>query len=153
GIFIIAIKATTDLFLPIVGGATFLIICAVVAISYRKLNIAAWLLFLFPAMAAVAGLKGWGYMSTGGTILCYFSVLFGAIVLPKKVLPFLPFGMVIIFGYMAFHVGPNGPTVTPLDGAAPGPMSQTIEITILSSILFGLGYYLLNEFETRRNQL
>jgi putative methionine-R-sulfoxide reductase with GAF domain len=153
GLFILASKQTTGFFIPIVVGSNVVILGAAIAVSYRKLDLAAALLFLFPVMAAVAALFSWGYLSTAGIIMCYFSVLFGAIVLPRKALPFLPIGMIVVYGFVAFHVGPRGSVATPEDVGTIGPMAQTIEIAILSSVFFGLGYYLLNEFEKRRRQL
>ncbi|MEO8392431.1 MAG: ATP-binding protein [Chloroflexota bacterium] len=139
--------------LPILGGMGIVVIAAALAIVTRRLNLAAFLLFLFPVVAAIGSLLSSGYLSTAGIVMSYFAVLFGAIVLPRRVTPFLPIGMIVIYGLIAFNVGQNGPLPEVPDPRLPGPMSQTMEVAILSSLFFGIGYYLLNEFENRRQEL
>ena len=69
-----------------------------------------------------------------------------------RVTRFLPFGMIIIYGIIAFNVGPFGPP-TPYDKLATGPFRRRWKWAILSTLFFGIGYYLLNEFENRRQEL
>lgn len=121
----------------------------VIAVLLNKIKIAAVLVFLFPVFAAVVSLSTWGYLSTAGIVLSYFAVLFGAVILSRRVTLFLPIGMVVIYGLIAFSAGPNGPKAVVI----PGPLEQTVEIAVLSGIFFGLGYYLLQEFEQRRERL
>src|ERR1700690_2856256 len=59
GLFIVASKQTTGFFIPIIVGSNLVILSAAIAVSYRRLNLAAWLLFLFPVMASVAAFFSW----------------------------------------------------------------------------------------------
>jgi signal transduction histidine kinase len=133
----------------IVFGISLIMGASVVAVAFNRINIAALLVFMFPVAAAIVALYIWGYLSTAGIVLCYFSVLFGAIVLSRRLTIFLPFGMIIIYGLIAKAAGPNGSATS----APAGPIQQTVEMAILTLIFFGLGYYLLNEFEHRRVRL
>ena len=140
----------TDI-LPIIAAMGVVICGSALAITRQKLDLAATLLFLFPVVAAVGSLASSGYLSTAGIVMSYFSVLFGAIVLSRSITPFLPIAMIIIYGIIAFHVGPNSATPDP-DGTSKA-MFQTIEMALLSTLFFGIGYYMLNEFEKRRLEL
>src|SRR4051812_46362316 len=139
--------------LPILGGMGVVVVLAALAVGTHRLDLAAFLLFLFPVVAAIGSLLSSGYLSTAGIVMSYFAVLFGAIVLPRRVTPFLPIGMIVLYGLIAFNVGQNGPLPEVPDPRLPGPFSQTMEVAILSSLFFGIGYYLLNEFENRRREL
>ncbi|HVU09934.1 MAG TPA: histidine kinase dimerization/phospho-acceptor domain-containing protein, partial [Phototrophicaceae bacterium] len=144
----------TSLFAPTIASALLVVIGAAVAVSYQKLNLAAWLLLLFPIMLAAGSLVSWGYESTAGTVMCYMTVLLGAVILPRRVINYLPIGMIVLFGLVAAQIGPHGPTPTPADVAdGSSPMIQTLEIAVLSIMFFGIAYYLLNEFESRREEL
>ena len=138
---------------PILLGMGVIILAAALAVGSGRLNAAAVLLFLFPVVAAIGSLLSSGYLSTAGIVMSYFAVLFGAIVLPRRVTGFLPIGMIVIYGLLAFNVGQNGPLPEVPDPRLPGPFSQTMEVAILSTLFFGIGYYLLNEFENRRKEL
>jgi signal transduction histidine kinase len=116
------------------------------AVERDRLDLAAFLLFLFPAVAAVGSELDSGYLSTGGLVMSLFYVLFGAVVLPRQFVRFLPFVMIIIYSAIALLVGPRGLSNTP---DAPAGF-QILEVTILSGIFFGIGYYWLTEFERRR---
>ncbi len=138
--------------LPILAGMGIVVVAAMFAVASGKLNIAALLLFLFPVVASVGSLLSSGYLSMAGIVMSYLSVLFGAIVFPRRVIRLLPLGMIIVYGIIAFNVPPFGHP-TALDATLPGPLPQTIEMAILSSLFFGIGYYWLNEFENRRQEL
>jgi len=139
--------------LPILAGMGIVVLAAALAIGTRRLDLAAFLLFLFPVVAAIGSLLSSGYLSTAGIVMSYFAVVFGAIILPRRVTIFLPIGMIVIYGLLAFNVGQNGPLPEVPDPRLPGPFSQTMEVAILSTLFFGIGYYLLNEFENRREEL
>jgi signal transduction histidine kinase len=132
----------------IIIGIGLVISASAIAVAFNRINIAALLVFMFPVIAAIGSLSTWGYLSTAGIVLSYFSVLFGAIVLSRRITTFLPVGMIIIYGLIAKSVSANGSTSVPA-----GPIQQTVEMAVLSIVFFGLGYYLLNEFEQRRQRL
>ncbi len=139
--------------LPIMAGMALVVIASAAAVGSSKLNIAALLVFLFPVVAAAGSLVSSGYLSPAGIVMSYFTVLFGAIVLSRRVTVFMPVAMIIVYGLIAVNVGPHGPVPDPIDTVSPGPIEQTVEMAVLSTVFFGLGYYLLNEFEKRRRQL
>ncbi len=152
GVVLSNIEEGKELF--IVPGMGILLIAAGIAITRQRLNLAATLLFLFPVFASVASLFSSGYWSFAGIIMAYVSVLFGAIVLPRRAAGFLPIGMIVGYAVIAFAVNARGlKSPYPPDNTFGTPVGATAEVTILSSLFFGIGYYLLNELEQRRKAL
>src|SRR5690242_15539972 len=63
--------------LPILAGMGVVVLAAALAIGTRRLDLAAFLLFLFPVVAAIGSLLSSGYLSTAGIVMSYFAVVFG----------------------------------------------------------------------------
>jgi signal transduction histidine kinase len=138
----------------IVLGMGVILVAAAVAISRHHLNLAAVLLFLFPVFASAASLLSSGYWSFAGIVTAYVSVVFGAIILPRRVMPFLLIGMIVGYALVAFVVDARGlKSPYPPDNTFGTPIGAIAEVTILSSLFFGIGYYLLTELEHRRKAL
>src|SRR5258707_348337 len=95
--------------LVIIAGMGMILAAAAFAIAHQKINLAAVLLVLFPALAAVGSLVSSGYWSPAGIVMSYLTVLFGAIVLPRSVTFLLPITMLIVYGAIAFEVDAHGP--------------------------------------------
>jgi signal transduction histidine kinase len=134
--------------------AVLFLVAAGIAVHKRRVGLAGWLLVLLIVVIAIFAILQVGYWQPSIPGIFATALLLGAVLLPPSSAAALPFLLMLLYAGLALWLDSRG-AVSPFPPGNPfaTPLVASLAIGLITLAIFGLGYYLLREFYSQRQEL